>query len=382
MRIGIVVPGFSADATDWCIPALRDFVSQLALTDDVWVLALRYPTPARRYAVFGASVQSLGGGIKRRGDAALLWGQAFAALVREHRKRRFDVLHAFWADESGSIAAAAGRILGVPTVVSIAGGEFVGFRDIAYGGQLAAGNRIKIDLALRLATAVTGGSLYVLDVVRHRPPSHQSFRVRQMPLGVDETRFYPGRHTEFRPTVGPLRFLQVASLVPVKDQRTLLRAARRLKDEGLEFSLDIVGDGPLRTPLQATIDALNLASSVRLVGPLLHDTLNRFYLGATAFVLTSRHEAQCLAALEAAATGTPVVGTPVGVVPELAPSIGRTVPVGDDRALAAAMAEVGSDPSLVSELASASLASVEEHFRLDRCTDAFRELYRELAPRA
>src|SRR5262249_48955804 len=61
-----------------------------------------------------------------------------------------------------------------------------------------------------------------------------------------------------------------------------------------------------------------------------------------AFVVSSRHEAQCMVALEAAACGVPVVGTHVGVIPEL----GRpTARVGDAIALA--------------ELLAASLASLD-----------------------
>ncbi|HLZ09847.1 MAG TPA: glycosyltransferase family 4 protein [Chloroflexota bacterium] len=382
MRIGLVVPGFSAHDTDWCIPALRDFVAQLALEDEVWVVALRYPPGASSYSVFGATVQALGGGTKRRAPAALLWAEAFAALARTHRARPFDVLHAFWADEAGSIAAAAGRILGVPTVVSIAGGELVGFRDIKYGGQLTVGNRFKIDLALRLARAVTGGSRYVLELAAPRLADHPASRVRRLPLGIDVRRFTSAVRREFRPIDHRPRFVHAASLVPVKDQRALIRAAKRLEDEGLEFSLDIAGDGPLRGSLQTTIDALRLSASVRLVGPLPHDALPEFYHGATAMVLTSRHEAQCLAVLEAAAMGTPVVGTAVGVVPELAPSSGRMVGVGNDQTIAAEMAMLGSDSALVAELALAAEDTVDRSFRLDRCTDAFRELYRELAPRA
>ena len=54
MKIGLVVPGFSADADDWCIPALRNLARQLATTEEVHVLALRYPYRAGDYAVFGA----------------------------------------------------------------------------------------------------------------------------------------------------------------------------------------------------------------------------------------------------------------------------------------------------------------------------------------
>ena len=50
MRVGLVMPGFSAGPDDWCIPALRLFAAHLAQTDDVRLLALRYPYRAGRFA--------------------------------------------------------------------------------------------------------------------------------------------------------------------------------------------------------------------------------------------------------------------------------------------------------------------------------------------
>src|ERR1051326_8511797 len=135
MNIGLVVPGFSADATDWCIPALRHLARTLAARDDVRVLALRYPYSAGRYAIDGAEVLSLGGGLAHGAATLELWRTILQALRFEHARRRFDVLHAFWATESGLLAALAGRILGVPTLVSLAGGELVAARDIGYGDQ-------------------------------------------------------------------------------------------------------------------------------------------------------------------------------------------------------------------------------------------------------
>jgi len=61
MRIALIVPGFSADEQDWCIPALRNLASELARTDEVVVIALRYPHQAARYTAFGARVIAIGG---------------------------------------------------------------------------------------------------------------------------------------------------------------------------------------------------------------------------------------------------------------------------------------------------------------------------------
>ncbi len=388
MRVGVIVPGFSANAADWCIPALRGLVGALAGRDEVRVLSLRYPGRAGRYPLFGAEVIALGGGERRGLGSAALWRDAFRALATEHRRRPFDVLHAFWATESGAVAALAGRVLGVPTVVSLAGGEVVALPEVGYGDQLRPIERVKVSLTLRLAGVVTAGSRYLLDLARpwlqHRP----SATLRLAPLGVDTRRFSPSARLardRGASEVSP-RLIQVASLIPVKDQATLLRALAAGPESGdgerhavrSRLALDLVGEGPLRPRLQALADDLGLGARVRFRGALPHDQLADVYRSSRGFVLSSRHEAQCLAVLEAAACGLPVVGTAVGVVPELAPEAAVAVPVGKVAALAHGIAEIGADPHVRQRMAEAARHVVATDYSLERSVERFREVYASL----
>src|SRR3989442_7000584 len=117
MRIGLVVPGFSGDPGDWCIPAMRHLVVRLAGTADVHIFALRYPDRRGPYGIFGAQVTALGGGDATGGGSARPWQRTPSAIVAEHRRRPFDVLHAFLASEPGSVTALARRALPIPTLV-------------------------------------------------------------------------------------------------------------------------------------------------------------------------------------------------------------------------------------------------------------------------
>src|SRR5690242_8728110 len=132
MKVGILLPGFSSDEHDWAIPVQLNLVREMATHDDVRVLALRYPHRRDHYSVYGATVCSLGVGQVRGFGRLKLWIDALLILRRLHREKPFDVLHAMWADETGLIAAWAGRWLGIPVVVSVAGGELVGFDDLNY----------------------------------------------------------------------------------------------------------------------------------------------------------------------------------------------------------------------------------------------------------
>ncbi len=362
MNLGLVVPGFSADTTDWCIPALRHFARALASDDPPRIFALRYPYRADRYAVDGAEVIAIGGA-ERRGVATFsVWQRTLRTIAAEHRRRPFDVLHAFWATESGLLTAIAGRLLRVPVLVSLAGGELVALPDIGYGDQRKTWERTKIAVALRLASAVSAGSHYLVRLAQQRARR----RAEWLPLGVDTAMFQPLNNGQTSD-----RLLHVGTLTPVKDQRTLLAAFAQVHRRHPRLTLDIVGDGPLRAELQELAHEAGLNGAVRFHGAVEHAQLPRLYQSASVFVLSSRHEAQGMVALEAASCGLAVIGTSVGNIPELAPS--SSVAVADPGALAHAL-ELRAD-----ECGEAARRIVETTFAIELSVQRFQQCYARLA---
>ena len=375
MRIGLVVPGFSADASDWCIPALRDLVARLAQDNDVRVLTLRYPYRRARYELFGAQVIALGGGQRTKLGSVDVWQQALRMIASEQRRRPFDVLHAFWANETGAVTAIAGRWLGVPSIVSLAGGELAALRDIGYGGQLASSERVKVRTALRLANVVTGGSQSILTLAVPWLSGRPAQQILWLPFGVDTELFTPGASAD----ADPLRLLQVAALTPVKDQATLLRAVALVRQRGLPLVLDIAGSGPLEGRLRELARQLEIGDIVHFLGAVPHDELPQVYRRASVFVLSSRHEAQGMVVLEAAACGVPVVATAVGIAPELSPHAARVVPTGDADALAGAIAALLRSPERRAAMGEAARAQIVAQFDVRTCTSRLIDLYRTLA---
>ncbi len=332
MKVAIIVPGFSAHERDWCIPALSDFVRVASAQTDAHVFTLRWPERAETYRVFGATAHALGGREHLGARAFGLWARAFKAIADEHHHAPFDVLHAFWADEPGWVAAFAGRRLGIPVVISLAGGELIKMKDIGYGAQLLPGRGALIDWAMRSAVCVTAGSDTMVEIARRRLGKWERGRLKKAPLGVDTDVFKPtwervapatiartGTAREKHATRSHVsqRVLNVGSLTPVKDQATLLRAVARAPD----VSLKIVGAGPLRGELQRLAAELGIADRVRFAGEIDHGQMPAVYHAADLFVQSSRHEAQGMAALEAAVCGLPVIGTAVGVLPEVGQAV-------------------------------------------------------------
>jgi len=381
MNIGILLPGFSSDENDWAIPVQLNLVREMAQHDDVRVLALRYPHRRDCYSVYRATVYSLGVGQVRGVRRLNLWLDALLMLRRLHREKPFDVLHAMWADETGLIAVWAGKWLGIPSVVSIAGGELARLDDIGYGLQRGAFSRWIVGQALK-ADRVIAACSYARGLINKAGYVVSERRIRTITLGVDT-----GVFSTLTPTPSPSgrgeqdrviykRLIHVASLVGVKDQAMLLRAMARLP---ADVTLDILGTGPEEQHLRELAAQLNIADRVNFVGAVHHRDLPQYYRQAAINVLTSRHEGLGMVTLEAAACGLPTVSTAVGLLPDV-PAMGITVPVGDDEALAQAIRDLLENPQKREVLAQSAYETVRAQYTIQHTVDQFRSLYAELQP--
>lgn len=321
MKVAVVVLGGVPPAPAvGRVPCIQWVIERLARRHEVHVFSLLGPEPPGRYPLLGATVHHAG--------ASPVVLRTLASLLAEHRRARFDVMHAFWIMPAGLIAAVAGRVLGVPVLMHVAGGELVALRDIGYGGRQTWRGRLAARFALRGAARITAASA---------PMIHQigtlGFAAERVPLGVDRRRWPPA---EPRPRQAGARakLLHLAALNPVKDQTTLLEAAKRLRDSGMDFQVDIVGQDTLGGAIQAAARDLGLTDHVRFHGYVLHEELRDLVAAADILWMTSRHEAGPIVVLEAAVVGVPTIGTAVGHIAEWAPEAAVAVPVGDATALA------------------------------------------------
>jgi glycosyltransferase involved in cell wall biosynthesis len=373
MKVGLIVPGFSSDADDWCIPVLVDVVRELSRRADVHVFALRYPDRQDRYALHGAQIHTLGGGETRGLARTRLLIAAYAHIIAEHRRGPFSVLHGLWADEPGFVAVTTARLLRIPAFVSVMGGELVDMPDIGYGGRLAASNRLLSRVALGGADAVTAGSSPLVDLIGQWTPPARFSRVSRVAWGIDPQLFRVCGPV--RELAGEFRVLHVGSLVPIKDHATLLRSIPRLKMVAPRVHLHLVGDGPLRSKLVAQVEALGLSSAVTFHGHVPRHELAAYYRSADVVAVSSRHEAQLVVALEAALCGTPTVGTAVGLVADFASPAAPAVPIGDDRRLAETI-QSALQPNVGPELGRAACRLVRSDYLAAQTADRLVAMYR------
>jgi glycosyltransferase involved in cell wall biosynthesis len=173
-------------------------------------------------------------------------------------------------------------------------------------------------------------------------------------------------------------FVCVARLGAQKNHALLLEAFAQGPATDSRAHLLLVGGGELEPQLRKRASTLGLADKVRFCGV---RTDIPEILGATdVFVLASEWEGNPLSVMEAMASGTPVIGTAVGGVPELVEDgrSGLLVPRGDVKALAHAMKHLLTNPEIRAAMAEAAIKRAVERFDIRTMARLYEDLYERI----
>ncbi len=341
----MVPGGLDGAREDRRIPCLHWIVERLARRHSVEVFALRQTGQPPCFEFAGAKVHAL--------DGHSVW-----VVVRKiwsaHRRRRFDVVHAFWASTPGAVALVAARLIRRPVYVHVAGGELVSMPDIAYGSCRTRKGRFVVRTVLRRVDGVTVASSGMFRHVERLGVTPVS-----TPLGVDLQR-WPLQQPQ--PIAdAPYRLIHVASINRVKNQTLLLRAAARLKGTDFPFHLDMVGVDTLDGELHQLASRLQLSDFVTFHGWLPQTEVRVLMMAAHLHVVTSHHEAGPLVAREAASCGVATIGSPVGHIADWAPEGAVAVESDDDVKFASEIRKILRDDERRVAVASAAQAEVAKH---------------------
>lgn len=156
------------------------------------------------------------------------------------------------------------------------------------------------------------------------------------------------------PTTPKQTLLFVGRLEQMKGVDYLINAfAKALPNIPAGLNLRIVGHGSQRTKLEQLATSLGLAGRIEFTGWIKTDRIRAEYAATTALIVPSLcPEAFGLVAVEAMATGRPVIGTSVGALPEIIQDgqTGLIIPPADADALASAIIRLATDPELVAKM--------------------------------
>jgi len=177
------------------------------------------------------------------------------------------------------------------------------------------------------------------------------------------------------PVKSGFTLLHVARLSLAKDQETLLRAFAMAKVQVRDLRLWIVGDGSLRSTLEALAQQLGLTDSVTFFGE--QRDVAPFFAAADLFVLSSVTEGVPVSLLEAMSIGLPAVVTDVGGMSEIArlSRATKVIPPSSPTALADAIQQVAQSRTELLPLRNLALQCYAANFTPERMADEYMRLY-------
>lgn len=153
--------------------------------------------------------------------------------------------------------------------------------------------------------------------------------------GVNTDIFYPAENK-----VNNSSFVFVGSLIKTKGVNELFDAFVICQQQHPKLTLDIVGEGPMKSILKDKIKNHNLSDNIKLHGSVALPTVAEIIRNASILILPSYREGVPNVLLESFACGTPVIATKVGGIPEVVnEDVGILVNVKNSDALAKAMNE-------------------------------------------
>ena len=285
------------------------------------------------------------------------------ALARHLRAHRYDVIHAHLFPAQLWVALAA-RLAAIATPLVTT--------------EHSSHNRRRRILLKRLDgwmyrryTDVACVSQAVADSLGSWIPEIRP-RLSVIPDGIDVDRFAtakPSDQNQLLAIDGPI-VMMVGRLDPEKDQATLLRALRHL--DGAHGVL--VGDGSKRSELEQLAARVGIADRTHFLGS--RDDVERLLKRAVIYVQSSHWEGFGIAALEAMASGVPVVASRIPGLMDVVNSAGVLFEPGNAEELAQHLRALLADPARRAELAKRGRACAEQ-FRIERTVERYGALYRE-----
>jgi colanic acid/amylovoran biosynthesis glycosyltransferase len=272
------------------------------------------------------------------------------------RGQPLDRLHAHFIDRAATVALVVSRLLHLPYSVTAHANDIYTKKVLLYE---------KLSEASFVVTVSQFNKSYLLDTY----PGLNPDKVHVLHPWVDVSRFQP---PPTRPIHDALHILSVGRLVEKKGHQYLIDACHLLQTRGVDFECRIIGDGPLKSELQAEIERYQLEAYVHLLGAQPQSEVLTNLEGCNVFVLAcviakdGDRDGMPVSLAEAMAMAVPVVSCQIVGIDELVrPGTGLLVPPRDAGALAEALQAINAlNQSDRAEMGRRSRAVVNADFNL------------------
>ena len=272
-------------------------------------------------------------------NAVCLFLALLVPLASLRRQFRFELIDAHFAYPDGIAAALLASMFGCPFFITLRGNETEFARKRWHRRLIAWSFR----RARRIITV--SERLRQFAIQMGADPEH----VVTIPNGIDTGLYFPRDRRESRrkhgfPADAPA-LVSVGYLIERKGHHKVIAALKRLRAQGIEAELFIVGgpgrEGEYEHRIRQVVSQLGLENVVHFLGVVAPGILAELMSAADVLCLASNREGWPNVVHEALACGTPVVATDVGGVPDMIPSpdYGFVVPIDDQVSLERALLE-------------------------------------------
>ena len=303
-------------------PAINQLIAGLSEQYDIDIYSQLPANPD--YIPQGFRFYSLNSKIK---SGTLRWIYLFFVFLIKHIRKPYKVLFSFWGYPAGAISVVLGLVTRRPSVVYLHGGDSVCIPSIPYGvfcdPKRARICRWAYPRSSRLLTI----SHYQATRLKAQGIAKETDVV---PYGIDAAVF---AFKEARFETPSVRFIHVGNQTPIKDQRTMLEAFSFVA-QSIPASLTIVGPDFFGGQLKEWCISLGIEHLVTFIEPQPNAQLASYYHQADIMLHTSLYEAQGFVFAEAAACGTLIAGTRVGMLADMGEACGIIVEPGQSKLLA------------------------------------------------
>ncbi len=308
----------------------------------------------------------------------LLVVSEFIYAYRIAKKERVDAIHAHWIVPQGFVAAMIKKLTGMLYIVTAHAGDVFPLKNgfLRWFGKVALRNAFYCTVNSNATKEAVAGVANIpnVDIV---------------PMGVDLSAFSPSKKDDSirkKHCVDGEFIFTVGRMAEKKGFKYLIDAMPRILEKLPKAKLVMIGDGPERQRLEEQAKKSGLEKSVVFAGKVTHKELERWYPTADVFVLpsivTAEGDTEGLGVvfLEAIASGTPIIGSNVGGIPDIIRhnETGLLVPQKDSSALSEAIIKVLTDKKLEQKLTKNAMDFVKERFTWDIVADRFAEMFRKM----
>lgn len=286
------------------------------------------------------------------------------ALARQLIEKRCQHLHIHFAS--------------VPTQVGMYGAQFaqIPFSFTSHANDLFERGGLLPEKLARCQFAVTISD-YNDQFLQQRSPLAHKVKVIHCGVNLEDFSFQQKQTWQ-----QPILIKSLGRFVEKKGFDTLILAASRLQQQGMEFRLEIGGDGPEKAQLQHLITEHQLTSVITLVGSLPHPQVLPWLREADLFVLACKVDQQGdqdgipVVLMEAMAAGIPVISTALSGIPELIEDgvTGFLAQPNDVSSLAMTLETAFQSGEKIAQITQAARLKIEQDFNLEKNAQRLLEL--------